>query len=225
MLNSGCDFVCVVGPEFPRTLIQQDPRINILDDPGRGAAAAINVGLKHLIEALDCDFVSWIGDDDYLTSNLREVSDLLSKSTAGTIVGSCKYLDGQERLLQVARPRKRDVFFLELWSNRLPQPGSLFKSDALLESGFLDENLRYAFDQDLFHRIKRKFGILVTRKELAVYRWHSSSLSSAGAEQSEMESHDVRMKYAPKHLSWFAALWFSLYRATRSHWRKRSVLP
>lgn len=211
--SAGYDVVCIVSPETQPTPILSGVTVIHLKDPGRGVAAAINIGFTALIEGEGCRIVAWLGDDDAITSHqLSESLHILSSSGAVAVVGSCEYVNVNEEVIFTSSPRRKDVCFLEYWSNRLPQPGSIYLSRAVIETGFLDENLKYAFDQDLFHKLKRIGRIAISRSVLAKYRWHSESLSSSGRVASALESQKLRLKYGFWVIKPFTVSWFFCYR-------------
>jgi hypothetical protein len=93
-------------------------------------------------------------------------------------------------------PRRIDIALLEVKGNKLPQPGSIFSRTALEKVGLLDATLRFAFDQDLFHRMKTQGEILVVSEEVAVFMWHKGSLSGSNQRASRKESFKARLKHA-----------------------------
>ena len=221
---AGFDVVTIVSPEDLVVPDLSGVRINHKSDPGQGAAAAINIGLAHLIEEESCDAVAWLGDDDSLMpDSLQESLARLEETGSVAVVGPCHYVDGQGSSIYLAQPRPRDICLLEYWSNRIPQPGALFSSDALVQVGYLDSSLKYAFDQDLFHRLKSLGTISITKSAVAKYRWHSGSLSSSGRIESALESQKLRLKYGHRSLQGFTVLWFWVYRVL-SRWIP-STLP
>ena len=212
--EAGYDTICIVSPTKPSVPIISGANIIHLQDPGLGAAAAINIGLIALIEAEGCHIVAWLGDDDTISPDqLTESMETMKTSGAVAVVGTCIYVDEFDRVIFTSRPRRKDVWLLEYWANRLPQPGSIFLSRAVIEAGLLDENLKYAFDQDLFHKLKQIGRISISKSVLSRYRWHPGSLSSTGRVVSAQESQDLRLKYGQRILKPFTRSWFALYRA------------
>ena len=211
---AGYKVVIVVAPErltlphLSNVLIRQE------QDTGEGAASAINIGLKTLIEDEQCKIVGWLGDDDSLEADsLVKLAAEMDASSAVAAVGYCRYVDEIGSLLHTSRPRKVTIRLLEYWSNGIPQPGSIFSADALKEVGYLDERLKYAFDQDLFHKLKKKGPIAICKSIVSTYRWHPFSLSSAGRVESAEESQMLRLSHGHWAMRPFTRSWFSLYKA------------
>lgn len=205
--------VCVVAPEEVLSSLNLSEDILKQADLGEGVAAAINAGFKKLEDETSPDWMTWIGDDDILAEGaVAALTPLTRKPGVVAVVGRCIYLDGSDKEIFVSRPNRISVGLLEFGPNRIPQPGSFYLSTALREVGYLDETLRFAFDQDLFHKLKRVGEIKATRKLVSWYRWHPGSLSYSGTALSVLESHNLRMKYCPKHLAFIPWVWHNLHK-------------
>jgi hypothetical protein len=118
----------------------------------KGAAQAINIGLAEFLQDESLFASAWIGDDDQLNpEGFKAAAAMLWEHVgASSVVGKCQVVDETDRTILTISPRKLDVDLLEVKSNKLPQPGSIFANSALRKVGLLDSRLRFAFDQDLF---------------------------------------------------------------------------
>lgn len=191
--------VCFVAPEdwIPPMSCQDLSYFRLPDRGEGGAAKAINSGLKSLAKDHHCKFVTWIGDDDYLiASGFKQALEHIDRNDElMAVVGFCDYVDEDGNLLLRMQPKAWDVALLNCKGSKLPQPGSILRSEALERLGFLDESLTYAFDQDLFHKLRRLGKIGIFGERVSAWRWHSSSLSSTGRIAALKESHSLRMAY------------------------------
>lgn len=172
--------------------------IRLQPKESRGAAAAINSGLQELIECKDISGLAWIGDDDEICpAGFKNAARVLLQSDApAAVVGQCRVVDEERNWLLTIRPTPTDVRLLEVKGNKLPQPGSIFSKNALQAVGLLDDRLNFAFDQDLFHRLKRFGQIVAIDDEVANFMWHSGSISGADKNGSRLESFEVRLRHA-----------------------------
>ena len=61
---SGSCYVCIIAVDAVATQHELDEQLfdNIIQDPGKGLAAAINIGVASLPSSIK--YVNWIGDDD-----------------------------------------------------------------------------------------------------------------------------------------------------------------
>ena len=212
VLDSEVDLVVVVSKtgeallEYRKAPIQQV--IQIVQSSNWGAAGAINDGFRYIAEKSPCEFATWIGDDDTFEPKGLAFSKIMiqADSEIVAVVGHCRILDQSNRLLHEMRPRKWDVRALEFKGNKLPQPGAIFRFDSLAEVNYLDSSLRYAFDQDLFHKLKRVGKITINPEVVANFKWHPGSLSSSGELASVRESIKVRKRYSRPTISLVAHL-------------------
>jgi hypothetical protein len=178
-------------------------------DNGGGAAGAINDGLSYVLARGDFEFVAWIGDDDTLDPQgiAQSIEALRSVGTSAVAsVGACNFVDSENLVIYKANPSKVDVDLLELKGNKLPQPGSIFRTAALSAIGLLDTNLKYAFDQDLFHRLKHVGKILTIQSTVATFTWHQDSLSYTGSKLAIEESFLLRLRYSHPLLRGFVRI-------------------
>ena len=70
----------------------------LIEDEGRGLSAAINQGFS---AAGDFEFLSWINDDDELTTNSldRSINFLISNPDINAVIGSLGYLSSKSNKL------------------------------------------------------------------------------------------------------------------------------
>lgn len=132
----------------------RDRRVRVLTGPRRGAAAAINLGVRHvthpLVAQVDQDVILQPG---WLAALLRGLARADAAAAQGRYVP-----DPADAVL--ARVAALD---LALRYDRL-RPGpvdhvctgnTLYRRDALVEVGLLDESLGYGYDNDLSYRLTR----------------------------------------------------------------------
>ena len=176
-----------------------------VDDPGGGAAAAINRGVAALPE--DVTAVGWIGDDDLLEpETLQSLEQLLNDATVAAY-GSCRYVDGDGSELFVNRSGRYAPLLMRVGPNLLPQPGSLIRRSAWDTIGGLNESLKWTFDLDLFMRLRARGKLVHTDRVVASFRWHPGSLTAGSRQGSVDEASQVRVQYMPRVIRPLARLW------------------
>lgn len=162
-----------------------------VDDPGTGLAAAINRGMAAFPP--DVAYLTWLGDDDRLTESSLEIAlAALAERDVVAVFGQCQYIDGAGASLWLNRSGRWAVPLMRFGPQLVPQPGSLFRRAAFERVGGLNEDLRWAFDLDLFLRLRAigKFAYVST--PLAEFRWHEGSLSVGARQGSVDEASRVR---------------------------------
>lgn len=184
--------VCVVGPESSsaRRAAAERNVLFVAQEPS-GIGAAINAGWQEL--GAQCPVWGWLGDDDALAPGSIAVA-VRALSRRGTVMayGRCRYVDQDGVHLWTAHPGRLAAWNLPGGVDLIPQPGSLFRAQAVREVGLLDPSLRYAMDYDLFLRLRRVGRLAYVPVVLASFRWHEDSLSASQSAQSTDEAERVR---------------------------------
>ena len=167
--------IVVVGPRTNLKSLQNEFPVELLDDPGGGPAAAINFAMR----TASSDYVTWLGDDDLLAGHrvADGCSRLESVPSAPYLFGDCWLIDSAGRPISLMRPGPLAEHLLRIGPDRLPQPGSILRRTAVEEVGFLNTELSYAFDLDLFLRLRKIGKPLRVRVPLACFRLHPESLT------------------------------------------------
>lgn len=208
----GAGHIAVVRPagidlgDEVRSLIDTE-----VDDPGNGLAAAINTGIRSLPEHIR--FATWLGDDDRLTAGSLQLSrDALAAPDVVAAYGQCQYIDAGGRPIWLNKSGRWVVPLMRCGPQLLPQPGSLFDRVVFEQIGGLDESLDWAFDLDLFLRLRRRGRLRFVDARLAEFRWHEGSLSVGSRSGSVNEASRVRRRYLPIALRRLSGLWEPLLR-------------
>ena len=188
--------VVVVAPaDATHVRAETDVRgIELVVQKGVGLSGAINEGFRAHGEGHE--FWAWLGDDDTLTdgSTASAVAHLRQHPSASMVYGQCAYVDGDGRLLHVARPGPLAARLMRWGPNLVPQPGSVARAAAVRRAGLLDETLRYAMDLDLFLRLQDVGPVRYLPENLGTFRWHATSTTVAHSAASDAEARLVRAR-------------------------------
>jgi GT2 family glycosyltransferase len=189
----GVVLVAPPGADAVRALADVN-RVGFVEQRGSGISNAINEGWSRHGDGYD--FWAWLGDDDLLTPDSagRAVSALRGSPHASMVYGRCVYVDGDGNAKFVVRPTTAAARLLRWGPDLVPQPGSVARASHVRLAGFLDENLRYAMDLDLFLRLKDVGDLLYIPAVLAKFRWHAGSTTVASAADSRSEARTVRRR-------------------------------
>ena len=212
--RGGDSYILIVRPIKAKSIDGNlaDKVDSIIDDPGTGLARAINEGIRNF--PAEIQFVSWLGDDDRLTTqSLCKASRTLEiESSAVFVFGQCQYIDGAGNPLWLNKSGKWTEPFMLCGPQLIPQPGSLFRRSSFEHVGGLDESLKWAFDLDLFLKLRKagKFGFV--NEPLAEFRWHEGSLSVGSRQGSVDEASKVRRRYLPVGVRQVSVIWEPLLR-------------
>lgn len=172
-----------------------------ISEPDRGQADAVNKGISMAAG----EIIGWLNSDDlYLAGALQAVADyFVDHPECRWVYGRCRIVDsaGKERWTWItryknARLRKFTLHKL-LRENFISQPAVFFRKDLFEEAGFLNLDLNYAMDYDLWLRFGKIAPAGVIHKNLASFRRHSSSKSETGFREQFFEQYAVARKYGP----------------------------
>jgi glycosyltransferase involved in cell wall biosynthesis len=195
-------FICVVAPAGCREKVEALPvPINLfVEDPGSGLAAAINLAAANLPSHIK--HFSWLGDDDrWRGAGIAKALQLLESSEGIVAVyGNINFIDEKGKDFFRFRSSRLAPLFSKFGPNKVPQPGSLIRLQAFKRLGGLDQNLKFAFDQDLFARLPSTGKLFYVDETLADFRWHPLSLSAGQSAKSIREASVVRISHYSKAL-------------------------
>lgn len=153
-----------------------------VSEPDRGPADAINKGLARATG----DILCWLNADDfYYPGALQRVAAAFAaRPQAAFVFGHCPIVSEDDREIRPAITRFKEAFFpvshrFTLQSiNYISQPATFFSRAAFMKAGPLRENLKAAWDYDLWLRLWPHGGGHYLRGEpLAAFRWHTGSIS------------------------------------------------
>ena len=170
-------------------------------------SAAINAGFA--LAGPQHIYANWIGDDDLLTSGSLATSAAALDNNPGAVVafGYCDYIDDVGRRLFTSKAGRLAPWLMTWGPDLVPQPGALFRLDAVREVGLIDPSLKYAMDLDLLLRLRGKGRFVNTRTVLSAFRWHASSTTVANRTPSLDEAELVKRRYLKPWQRAVAPLW------------------
>jgi hypothetical protein len=207
--DAGNCHIVVVAPEPKMIKANYEPELidQIIQDPKRGLAEAINTGMRSLPSSVQ--YANWLGDDDLLTpKSLTITSQVLEQSPDLVCVyGGCSYIGPSGEILWVNKSGKYAKWLMRIGPQLIPQPGSLFTLSAFQKVGELDSQYKWAFDLDLLLKFSLIGRIQYIPKILSSFRWHDGSLSVGGRQGSVREASKIRRLALPKQVQLFSPLW------------------
>ncbi|HEY6797976.1 MAG TPA: glycosyltransferase family A protein [Kineosporiaceae bacterium] len=171
--------------------------VRVLDDPGRGLAAAVNAGLS--VAAVSHRYVTWLGDADVLLPGaVATASAVLDRDPEAVVAyGDCRYLTPEGEYLLTSNAGGTVRQFVGLGLGRPTPPAALFRLDAVTAVGRLDETLVYATDLDLLLRLHRRGRFAATGRTLAVSRWDTPTPTPVQRSTALAETRQVLRRHLP----------------------------
>ena len=177
----------------------------ILRQPNRGAAAALNRGIR----ASSGELVCWLSaDDEFVAGKIEaQVAAFRAAPDLGLVHTGYQVIDATGNLMDtIAAPVSihPDPFVTVFWKNSLNGSTVMLRRDVFDASGGFDEALRADVDADMWLRIIQDHPILCVPGVYLRYRVHGNTLSAnLGLMTATMTS--VRRRYLDELLRRVAA--------------------
>lgn len=193
--DAGDSFIVLVGRKgFDASSCQKLGLVDLyLDEEEPSVPKKINQGFRALPENIE--YITWIGDDDLLSSNSLEVATAaLSQPDKPVLVfGHCQYIDSEGKDVLVKRSGGWAVALLRFGPQLIPQPSAFFRKDAYEKVGGLSDKFQFAFDFDLFLKLSKAGKSVFINEILSSHRWHKTSLTYSRRWESVREASLVRV--------------------------------
>jgi glycosyltransferase involved in cell wall biosynthesis len=167
-------------------------KISWTSEPDRGQSDAINKGfLKARGEIL-----TWLcADDVYERNTVSTVVSFFEEHPATSMVyGECLYIDAAGQIIGTYPGGQFDVTAL-LPFCFIPQPTAFIRKSVLDRVGFVDAELHFAMDLDLWARIAANGRVDFIPSVLARYRLHDGTKTVSASGAVEREGIRVRERY------------------------------
>jgi len=165
------------------------PHLQVIREPDRGQADAINKGFRLAHGMILCFLNS---DDTFLPGALHRVAREIDPARGRhVVVGRSVFTDehgtslGMEHDWTPVITRRR---VLQAWKgNCIPQPATFWTAEAWRLCGPLEEGEQLVFDYDFMCRLSRRYRLHAIDQVLATYRIHRNSKTCSTRSQDVLE--------------------------------------
>lgn len=176
-----------------------DPRITWTSERDKGQVDAINKGLR----AATGDIVGWVNSDDLLMPGaLARVARAFAENPgAQWLHGRCEIIDIHDKpvrkwvSLYKHLRAQRHTFQSLLTENYVSQMTAFWRRSVHEQVGYLNPDLKLAFDYDLWLRLAQRSDPLYLPEQLACFRWYPTSKSGAQFEAQFLEDQQIAQRY------------------------------
>lgn len=147
--------------------------IKIIIEKDNGQSDAINKGFKIARGVL----VGWINSDDLLKKDCLDkiLNQFQNNSNAAIYYGDLDVINESGERIGEIRANKITYNYLLNHNPDITQQGSFYNGRYLREIGYLDENLHYTMDYDLWLRLLKKGDAIKINEKIAEFRFQKSS--------------------------------------------------
>lgn len=208
---SGSAHICIVSPDLDRVVNFREQGLmdQHVQDDSEGLPAAINKAVRALPDHIE--FINWLGDDDLLKNSALSTmqSCLQMNPHVGMVFGRCDYIDELGNKIWKNSSGQWASSILTFGPCLVPQPGALFRRQVFNLVKGLNQDLCWAFDLDLFIRIKKVSNLKFVPIDVASFRWHPDSLSVGMRKGSVNEASMVRRAHLSPLLRPLTFIWES----------------
>ena len=174
-------------------------RLTFISEKDRGQSHAINKGFRMAHGSI----LAWLNSDDiYLPGCVRAGAAAFQRSpNAGAAYGE-GYLIDREGAVTSRFPHTIPI---NLWrltyvSDYILQQTSYFRKDVLDDVGYLQEDLHYSMDWELFIRIGKKYPLAYIPEYLACLREYSEAKSFSGGAARVREIRDMLRRHTGRRI-------------------------
>jgi hypothetical protein len=138
---------------------------------------------------------TWLADDDVLLCDYNSlIAEMVKHSNVALTHSKAVYVNEQQKPLAITHLARFGFALLDWGPNLIPQPSCIFRTKNLKDIGGINTQLSYAFDQDIYSRLKRNNEFKYLPIISAQYRFHKTTLTSLHRWSSLRESHRVRLQ-------------------------------
>lgn len=169
-------------------------KISWISEPDRGQADAVNKGIRKA----SGEFIGWLNSDDiYFNDTIYfAVKAFQDRPDVDVVYGDLFYIDQDGKILMERKEINFDFDILLYGLCYIGQQSTFYKKNIFEDIGYLDVNLQYVMDWELFLRIAvhgKKYLLVPDVK--AGFRLHSESKSIGQQIKLRSEHKIIRDKY------------------------------
>lgn len=200
-----------------------------VSEKDNGQSHAINKGFQRATG----DIVAWINSDDVYVDNIFEfVSNyFINHPDVDMIYGNAEIIDKNGKTIMHRKEIPFDKVMGCFWGFGLliPQPAAFWRRSIFEKIGYLDENLHFGMDSDLWRRIAvNGYTIKHVDKLFAKMRYHQDAKTITNYKQNNEKnmnelSREIRLSYNTLKISKFVPYEYSLF-IRRMYRLKRIIL-
>jgi glycosyltransferase involved in cell wall biosynthesis len=172
-------------------------RLTWTSERDNGQVDAINKGLR----AATGDVVGWLNSDDVLLpGGLARVAKAFEQPVEW-VHGRCKIIDEQDREVRrwISAYKhyrcKHHTFENFLTEDYVSQMTTFWRRSVHDEIGYIDPNIRFAFDHDFFLRLAKRGAPVYIEEPIACFRWYETSKSGGGYTVQMRETAELSGRY------------------------------
>lgn len=194
------EYIVVDGGSTDNTLDilkRYENRLKYISEKDSGQSDAINKGFR----MAKGEIVAWLNSDDVYEPGCisKIISEFQKNSELGLLYGDGYIIDEHNKKLKVFEyTQKFDLWKLVNFWDYIMQPATFFRSSYLKKVDYLDVNLHYCMDWDLWIRLASVSEVKYMNELLACSREYGETKTSTGGTKRLKEIKSLLQKYSGK---------------------------
>jgi glycosyltransferase involved in cell wall biosynthesis len=153
----------------------------IIQEKDRGQSDAINKGFK----LAKGELIGWINSDDLIESScVEKIVKLYSEFSDGVVYygNKLKIIDERGDFIRLVKIKTKNFRYLLNFNYSIIQQGSFYRKSDVMAVGYLDVNLHYCMDLDLWLKLLKYGKIYSVDEAIASFRIYNGTKTTEGGE-------------------------------------------
>ena len=178
---------------------EYEDRLTYISEKDNGQSDAINKGFR----MAHGEIVAWLNSDDVYEPDCIEkaVEEFIKNDKVGLVYGDGYIIDEFSNKLKIFEyTQEFDFWKLVNFWDYIMQPATFFKRKTLQDVGYLDENLHYCMDWDLWIKLAAVSEVKYIPELLACSREYGETKTSTGGDKRLVEITKLLQKYSGKQV-------------------------
>lgn len=156
-------------------ILKKYPAVRWISEKDEGQADALEKGLKMATG----DIIGWVNSDDYYEPGaLKSIAEFFETSKADWVIGNISLVSEHDKTITPIKSPRINKPLLLSDPDRIRQPGTFFRTQALLKAGGFNKKYHYTMDLDLWFRMLKISDPVMLDENIAYFRWHSGQKTS-----------------------------------------------
>jgi glycosyltransferase involved in cell wall biosynthesis len=180
-------------------LKKYNKHLNWISEPDKGQSDGLNKGFKKATG----DIIGWFNSDDRVTLGaLHKVAwFFMEYPDEISVVGDQVIIDEKSNVLKTIKSKPYSFDYLLNYTRGITQNSTFFKRAVFEQTGYLNEDIHYAMDRDLFIRIAKVKTIPYLAESLGDFRLQKDAKTAQGSYFFAKDLIKIRKKYGGHFLS------------------------